>query len=129
MKKIISLLALLLAVSASNAGPEEHHVKVPLVPNGDSGITGFVQVTQLPGGGSNIHVIARGLQAGTEYASFYYESSDCSEPADLLGNLTQDETGTGQIDGKIDDDLDEVGSVSIRLGPDYGTLLACAAVH
>ena len=29
----------------------------------------------------------------------------------------------------MSDDLDEIGSVSIRLGPDYGTLLACAAVH
>ena len=129
MKKTIALLALLFAVPALSADPEPHHVKVPLVPNGDSGISGFVQITQLPNGGSNVHVIARGLQAGTEYASFYYESSDCTEPADLLGNLTMDATGTGQIEGKIDDDLDEVGSVSIRLGPDYGTLLACAKVH
>jgi hypothetical protein len=35
----------------------------------------------------------------------------------------------GGFHGKIDDDLDEVGSVSVRLGPDYGTLLACAAIH
>ena len=130
MKKTIPLLALLVMVLATSAVPgAEHHIKAQLEPIGGSGVSGFVQLTQLPHGGANVHVIARGLQQGTVYASFYYESSDCTAPADLLGTFTGNPSGTGEVHGKIDDDLDEVGSVSVRLGPGYGTLLACAKVH
>jgi hypothetical protein len=129
MKKAIVLPALLGLMLITGAAPAERHIKATLVPNGDSGVTGFVQLTQMPGGGANVVVNARGLQPGTVYASFYYESADCSAPADLLGTFTADDQGGGQVHGKIDEDLDEVGSVSVRVGPDYGTLLACAAVH
>jgi len=124
------LPAALLLMLTTSAGPgSAHHVKADFVSIGGSGVTGFVQLTQLPHGGTNIHVIARGLQPGSTYASFYYESGECSAPADLLQSFTANASGTGQADGKIDDDLDEVGSVSVRVGPDYGTLLACATVH
>jgi len=128
-----TLLALLGAASVLLApyglSAEEHHVKARLVPIDNSGVSGFVQITQLPHGGSNVHVVATGLHPGTVYASFYYESNDCSAPADLLGSFTGDADGNGDVGGKIDDDLDEVGSVSVRVGPDYGALLACASVH
>ena len=128
MKKTIAPLSLLLVILGASAGAE-HHVKADLVPNGDSGVSGFVQLTQMPHGGTNVHVIAKGLHPGTVYSSFYYESSNCTEPADPLGTFTANPGGVGQVHGKIDDDLDEVGSVSVRLGPGYGTLLACAKVH
>ena len=130
MRKTITTLALLTLALVPSAVPgAEHHVKATLVPIDGSGVSGFVQLTQLPHGGSNLHVIARGLQAGTVYASFYYESSDCSAAHDLLATFTANANGEGDVLGKIDEDLDEVGSVSVRLGPDYGTLLACATVH
>ena len=130
MRKTITTLALLTVALVPSAVPgADHHVKATLVPIDGSGVSGFVQLTQLPHGGSNLHVIARGLQAGTVYASFYYESSDCSAAHDLLATFTANANGEGDVLGKIDEDLDEVGSVSVRLGPDYGTLLACATVH
>lgn len=130
MKRTIASLALLLLILVTSALPgAEHHVKATLVPSDNSGVAGFVQLTQLPHGGTNVHVIARGLHPGTVYASFYYESSNCSAAADLLGTFTGGPSGIGEVHGKIDDDLDEVGSVSVRLGPGYGTLLACARVH
>ncbi len=129
MKKTIALLALLPMSLALSAAANEHHIKADLVPIGGSGVTGFVQLTQLPHGGSNVHVIARGLAPGTVYTSFYYESDDCSAPADPLETFTANAAGEGEADGKIDEDLDEVGSVSVRLGPGYGTLEACATVH
>ena len=130
MRRTIAPLALLLMILVTSAVPgAEHHVKARLVPIGDSGVTGFVQLTQLPHGGTNIHVIATGLHSGTVYASFYYESSDCSAAHDPLGTFIGGPGGEGEVHGKIDDDLDEVGSVSVRLGPGYGTLLACATVH
>src|SRR3989442_1927342 len=128
MKKIAWLVLLLLMVTVAVPGVERQ-VKASLVSIDNSGVTGFVQLTQLPHGGANVVVVAKGLQPGTVYASFYYESSDCSAPADLLGTFTGNSGGTGEVNGKIDDDLDEVGSVSVRLGPGYGTLLACATVH
>ena len=130
MRKTMALPVLLALIVTTNAAlGGDHHVKATLVPVDGSGVTGFVQLTQLPHGGANIQVTARGLHPGTVYASFYYESGDCSAPADLLGTFTADADGVGIVHGKIDDDLDEVGSVSVRIGPDYGTLLACATVH
>ena len=130
MKKTIPWLSLLLVILGASAVPgAEHHVKADLVPNGDSVVSGFVQLTQMPHGGTNVHVIAKGLHPGTVYSSFYYESSNCTEPADPLGTFTANPGGVGQVHGKIDDDLDEVGSVSVRLGPGYGDLQACAKIH
>ena len=130
MKKTLALLALLtIALATTSTAAEERHVRSTLVPIDGSGVTGFVQLTQLPHGGSNLVVVANGLHPGTLYASFYYESSDCTADHDLFGTFTADAAGNGEIHGKIDDDLDEVGSVSVRLGPDYGTLLACATIH
>jgi len=130
MRKTIALLAVLVPIALTGAAlGGDHHIKATLASVDGSGVTGFVQLTQLPHGGTNVHVIARGLHPGTVYASFYYESADCSAGHDLLGTFTANAGGEGEVHGKIDDDLDEVGSVSVRIGPDYGTLLACAAVH
>ncbi len=131
MKKTFAFLALafLTATTTSASRADEHHVKATLVSAAGSTVTGFVQLVQLPQGGTNITVVALGLEPGTVYTSFYYDSNDCSAPSELLGTFTADDAGAGQVNGKIDDDLDEVGSVSVRLGPDYGTLLACATVH
>ena len=125
-----ALLALgLSALVAATAIAEEHHIKADLVPNGGSSVHGFVQLTQLPHGGSNVHVMATGLHRGAVYASFYYDSPDCTEPAESVGTFTAKDDGTGEVNIKIDDDLDEVGSVSVRVGPGYGELLACAKLH
>jgi len=130
MRKTIAPLALLLSILATGAvANDEHHIKADLVPIGGSGVSGFVQLVQLPHGGTNIHVIARGLTSGTVYTSFYYESDDCSAPADPLETFTANAAGEGEANGKIDEDLDEVGSVSVRLGAGYGPLEACATVH
>lgn len=130
MKKTFASLALLLLVIATAAvAQSDHHIKAPLEPNGSSGVGGFVQLVQLPHGGSNLIVQATGLTPGHVYASFYYDSPDCTEPADQLGSFTADDEGHGSIQAKIDDDVDEVGSVSVRVGPGYGELLACAKVH
>lgn len=130
MKRYIVLLAVVAAIGIATAVfSEERHVKADLLPIDGSGVTGFVQITQLPKGGAVVQVVVHGLKAGSTYSSFYYESRDCSAPADLLQTFTAGPDGNGQVNGKIDEDLDEVGSVSVRLGSDYGTLLSCAVVH
>jgi hypothetical protein len=129
MKKPLALFSLVLLVLATSAvAQSDRHIKAPLEPNGNSGVGGFVQLVQLPEG-ANLIVEATGLRPGQVYTSFYYESADCSEPADKLGSFTANDEGHGTVRGKIDEDVDEVGSVSVRLGPDYGELQACAKVH
>ena len=130
MKRTIAYLTLLLVTVVVTAVPgAEKHINATLVTMGGSGVTGKVELTQMPHGGSLIHVTAHGLHPGSVYASFYYGSNDCSAAHDLLGSFTADAEGVGSVTKKIDDDLDEVGSVSVRVGPDYGDLLACATVH
>jgi len=114
--------------SSASTEASQHHVKATLVAVGDSGVTGDVQLVQLPHGGTNIHVVARGLTPGNQYTSFYYDNTTCSSGPDTVGTFTANQAGDGQTHNKIDDDLDEVGSVSVRT-PDYQTIFACAAVH
>jgi hypothetical protein len=130
MKRIIALMAVaILVLVATHGHADVHHIKAALESAPGSSVTGSVNLVQMPHGGTNIVVVASGLEPGGTYSSFYYESSDCTEPADLFKTVTARSDGTVTIQGKIDDDLDEVGSVSIRLGEGYGTLLACADVH
>jgi hypothetical protein len=125
-RALIVLIALGITATAAGAA-SDGHVKATLEPVGGSGVTGTVQLVQLPGGGTNIHVNARGLTPGVEYASFYYTDQDCDEDPDLIGNYTATSAGVGATADKADEDLDEIGSVSVR-SPDYSVLYACAAV-
>ena len=131
MKRILAVLAAATLLVGANQvqAQNEHHKRVPLETMNGSGISGWVNIVQLPQGGSNVVVTIQGLKDGDSYASFYYESSDCGQPADEFQTFTGTSTGTITLHGKIDDDLDEVGSVSVRVGPGYGDLLACAAVN
>ena len=134
MKKLMVLLlvSILLLTTTSVAGASEQHAGANLVPVGDSGITGKVSVEQMPHGGSNINVVARGLTPGVEYVSLYYENHTCElEPYsedDVIGTYTANSAGVGHTHNKLADDLDEINSISVRLASDF-TLLACADVH
>jgi hypothetical protein len=132
MKTVAAAIAMVALISVTPLLAQEHHVKAPLVPVGDSGVSGFVQIVQLPHGGTNIVVSARGLMPGEEYVSLYYENHTCElEPYsedDVIGEYTGNQAGNGHAQGKLEDDLDEINSVSVRLASDF-TLLACADIH
>jgi len=129
MKRLLSSLVVGLVLVAGAAIGSEKHIKANLEEINGSGVTGFVNITQLPKEGSNVHAVIHGLQPGETYTSFYYESADCSAPAEALETFTADDEGNATASGKIDEDLDEVGSISVRAGSGYGTLLACADIH
>jgi hypothetical protein len=123
------LLGVILALTlAGTALASRDHVRVPLEPVGGSGVTGFVTLHQLKHGGTDIHVVARGLQPGTTYTSFYYDGPNCEIDPDEVGTFTANHAGHGKTKGEADDDLDEIGSVSVR-SPDYSILYACANVR
>lgn len=118
-------------VSSASQGPE-HHVKADLVPVGGSGVSGHVNIEALPHGGVNISIEASGLTPGVEYLSLYYENHTCEiepyEEDDIIGTYTGNSAGIGQTQNKLEDDLDEVNSISVRLASDF-SLLACADIH
>jgi hypothetical protein len=118
MKRILGFLAVLAVLATSSSlQADVHHKRVKLEEMNGSGVSGWVNIVQMPGGGSNLIVTVTGLKEGDSYASFYYESSDCTEPADEFQQFTAPNGGSITLHGKIDDDLDEVGSVSVRVGP------------
>jgi len=132
MQKVTALFAVVVLAFATAAAAEEHHVRAALAPVDDSGVTGDVTVVQLPHGGTNIHVVARGLMPGEEYVSLYYENHVCElEPYsedDVIGTYTANAAGLGSTHGKLDDDLDEINSISVRRASDFA-LLSCADTH
>ena len=127
MRKLLLAAALALTL-AGGATASRDHVRTQLEPVGGSGVTGWVSLRQHRQGGTDIHVHARGLQPGTTYTSFYYDGANCENGPDEVGTFTANRAGHGKTKGKADDDLDEIGSVSVR-SPDYTILYACANVH
>jgi hypothetical protein len=134
MKKIVTLLivSILLLTTTSVVAASEQHASAKLVPVGGTGVTGKVSVEQMPHGGSNINVVARGLTPGVEYLSLYYENHTCElEPYsedDIIGTYTANAAGVGHTHNKLEDDLDEINSISVRLASDF-SLVACADTH
>ena len=75
---LLLLLALaLFALGITTAVSAEHHVNATLQPVNGSGISGRVELTALPKGGTQISGQITGLQPGTEYLSLYYENHTC----------------------------------------------------
>ena len=134
MKKarpLVSVFVLALVLPAASAG-EAHHLKGTLVPVEGSSVAGHVNLVQLPHGGTLISVVATGLQPGGTYLSLYYDNDVCEiEPYgedDVVGTYIGNAAGVASTVAKLGDDLDEIGSVSVRNGEDF-SLLACAKVH
>jgi len=129
---VLALFLGSLVAAGAAMGSSSHHVSGTLQPVGGSGVTGNVELTALPQGGTQITVVASGLQPGTEYVSLYYDNGTCElEPYsadDVIGRYTAGPSGRATVTAKLDDDLDEIHSISVRLGSDF-SLLACAAVN
>jgi hypothetical protein len=132
---MFALVALMVAAATVVATAAQDHAKSNLVPVGDSGVHGKVHLTQLSPEGTHILVQARGLTPGNEYISLYYDSDNptCQleqyEEDDVIGGATYTANpgGNAHISGVAEDDLDEIGSVSVRSAHDF-KLLACAKV-
>jgi len=107
--------------------------QVQFQPVDNSGVTGFV-LLQPQTEGTFINVIVFGLQRDGQYLSLYYSNHTCELEADSVekdkvGNVyVGNRVGVGVTEGMVDDSLDEIDSVSVRVGSDL-TLLACADIH
>jgi hypothetical protein len=129
----------LTGITGTHALPRPHAVVATLFPVGGSDVSGFVRLKQLPGGGTQISVRARHLMPGHTYRSLYYGNATCQiEPysaSDVIGgDYVANRGGHGRTRGQVDDDLDEINSVSVRDGSqpfspsNPGILLACAKI-
>src|SRR5262245_14321165 len=91
MKKVLVLATILAAIAATapaananvRSGPSTEIARLRQVDS--SGITGFVALHQLRGGGSIVAVLAFGLEPGTEYGSFYYDDNACMVDPEEVG--------------------------------------------
>jgi hypothetical protein len=123
---VVFAVALTGAANASSTSLSGQTTKIErLQPVHHSAVHGLVLLRQLPHGGSLVAVLAFGLQPNTEYGSFYYTDGDCDENPEEVGVFTSNSFGVGFVSAVIDEDVDEVGSVSVRT-PDYAVLFACA---
>jgi hypothetical protein len=132
MNKItLACLAGFLMVLLSNNVPgADRHVRADLVAADGSGVLGWVEVTQMPNGGATVHVTADRLPGHSTYTAYSYETRDCSGPEDTVGSLRMDAHGRGEMDVRITDDLEDLGSVSVRTGePDEARVVACATLR
>lgn len=127
---LLSLLALFAGVVA--AAGTDRHVNATLTEVSGSGVSGRVMLTALPQGGTIIAVNVAGLSPGTQYVSLYYENHTCElEPYsedDVINTFTASANGAAHFTKKVDDDLDEINSVSVRLAQGFA-LQACADTH
>ena len=127
------LTIVLLTVPANVTTATGEHIRANLQPVGGSGVTGIVNVVGLTEG-TRITVVAMGLKPGNDYVSLYYDNHTCElepyEEDDVIGEdaYTANMGGIGVVTATVEDDLDEINSVSVRLASDF-TLLACADIH
>lgn len=121
--------ALLLLLLPSRGSGVDRDAKADLVPAGDSGVSGFVQLTQLPRGGTVVYLIGSGFEPGAVYTSFWHGGADCTGPAERLVTFAANAVGVAEARGRLDRDVADVGSVSVQLGAKGGELKACARVR
>lgn len=135
MQKTLNVLTTLsLALFLIAAAPADRHVRATLQSANGSTVSGTVNLVGLPQGGTMITVHATGLTPGAGYLSIYYENHTCelepdSVPNDVIARYVGGAGGSATVHAKIDDDLDEVNSISVRLADSALTLQACADVH
>src|SRR5258708_1743591 len=110
------------------------HIQARLYAVGGSGVGGSVSLMQRPNNqGTSITVVAFGLQPKHSYVSLYYSNHTCQlepySPSDVIGAIYKPSlSGIGITRGNVDDNLDDINSVSVRVAGTF-TLLACADVH
>jgi hypothetical protein len=114
--------------TAEKSEKSDKHVKVSLVSEDGSTVNGFVQITPLKKGETNVNVVAKGLSPETTYSVNYDDGDDCGADAERLGTFKSNKEGNGTLQLKIKDDVENVGSVSVRGGSDFSDVLACAVV-
>src|SRR5262245_46941081 len=98
-------------------------------PLGASSIAGDVTLKAMPSGGSQVHATVRGLQPDAEYTTVLFVNASCgtTEAGIEIITFKANPAGNATFNVKVEQGLEQIGSVAIRL-PSQQTVLACAAV-
>jgi len=126
-------LAVILLATLPLAAGDMRSVRANLIAVDGSGANmGFVKAGGSGQGGTRILVIGKGLNPSGDYLSLYYDNHVCElepyEDDDVIGTYTADMNGLGKTTRAVEDDFDEINSVSIRNASDF-SLVACADLH
>ena len=121
------------STSAGSMSASTDNITVKLRPVNGTNVHGTVDLRQLSGGGTHIDVTAKDLKPGSKHVSLYYDNHVCRfEPYnrdDVIGGIYKaNQNGVGHTSDRVDDNLDQINSVSVRSALTF-ELLACADVH
>ena len=136
MATVGAAVAVAQGTESNNADPtttSSGHITVKLHPVNGTDVHGTVELRQLSTSGTHIALTARGLTPGSQHVSLYYDNHTCTFEKyandDVIGGIYKaNENGVGRTTDRVDDDLDEINSVSVRSAKTF-KLLACADVH
>ncbi len=123
-----------LLVAAQSASARAEHVTYTLEPVTGSEVTGHVELLSIQGGGTMVRVTVVGLHPGSSYVSLYYDNHVCELSAhgddEMIGGVPYRATSSGRavLRAKLDEEIKEIGSISVRLSSDM-SLLACADIR
>jgi hypothetical protein len=136
MRLVLSALVLvvLFVMTAGDAFADSHRIRRQMSEVDGSGVGGYVGLRQLAdSGGTHISVVAFYLRPGERYVSLYYGNHTCTlEPSSVdhvIGDrYSANRRGAGTTAGRVEAQLREINSVSVRRASDF-KLLACVDVH
>ena len=134
MRRLVltSLAATLVGITTLAFAQAERHVKADFTPFASAGLSGTVDLFEQPrGGATSVKVLVKGLEPGVEYFATWYTNSSCTVEAtsdqQIIGRFTANPAGNANMVGRLNKDINEIGSVSIRLGSDR-SLQGCATI-
>jgi len=127
---VACLAGFLMVLLSNNVPGADRHVRADLVAADGSGVIGVVEVTQMPNGGATVNVTAGHLPGNSTYTAYAYETGDCSGPQDAVGTFQIDPHGRGEMHARITGDLEDLGSIAVRIGESEDrTVVACASLR
>jgi hypothetical protein len=131
MKKftlVPAFLAACLLVAVAFAAKEDR-VIASFESLSSSGVSGQATLSSAPQGGTQIHVMVRGLQPNTDYVTQYFTDGACTAtPGAQVAAFKANPAGIGQFNVRIDASLVNIKSLSVQQASDL-SLKACASVN
>ena len=126
---VLASLAVALVGFAGLADAASRQGRADFVPLANSGISGRVRLTGQTGK-VQTHIVlqVRGLQ-DAEYVAVGYTNNNCQAEAQVfeLGRFRPRTSGMTTWTGRVDRDIEQIGSISLRLASDQSAQ-ACGSV-
>lgn len=128
----LAIAALITAAGAAVAQDESNRpVKAEFNALAASGVSGDAQLMSKASGGTKVHLRLEGLDPNTEYTVQWYTEATCGAPGiiedQVVGTLNVNPQGRAVLNADVNQDLSEIGSISVLMTSD-GAAQACATI-